>query len=376
MVRMARFALILCLVGIAGGAAAQQSGWTDFSDAMLNGSTIEAGARYGGPLPSNCPVPPIADHYTIGFAQSSSLDDWHQAMNDQMNRAVDALNAAGGPTFELTIQDATQNTLDQISQIDGFLAQKVDLLIISPVQSDKLTDEVNKAWNACIPVILLDSGVTNTSYSTWIHPDNVTIGRLAGQYVAQYCATRTPCSVLEIAGVPGSGASNGRHIGFNAGLERSQARVVSNVEGDWVQEMAQSAAADTFKNNPDIQVVFAQSDRMAAGAYQAAQQAGLNLSRMLFVGIDGLPTADGGITAVLNGQLGATFIYPTGAKQAIDWAKLMLADHINPPQQMIVPSEGVFPQNAQAVCNDYRCPLAQAAEVTVAVTAEATASGG
>ncbi|NWG15060.1 MAG: ABC transporter substrate-binding protein, partial [Chloroflexi bacterium] len=77
------------------------------------------------------------------------------------------------------------------------------------------------------------------------------------------------------------------------------------------------------------------------------------------IGIDALPTPDGGIMSVLEGRLGVTFVYPTGGKQAIEWAHRILTENVVPPQWVILPFDTVSPENAQEVCNAFNCPNAQ-----------------
>src|SRR5215207_9838894 len=142
-----------------------QDDWTDYTEDMVSG-TVTGEARETGPLPENCPRPEAKDSYTIGFAQANSAEPWRTAMNDQLTAAVEALNtemaASGGPTFELVIADAAQDNAKQVADIENFLTQGVDLLIASPNEASPLTDAVNAAWEACVPVILLDRNITNT----------------------------------------------------------------------------------------------------------------------------------------------------------------------------------------------------------------------
>ncbi len=98
---------------------------------------------------------------------------------------------------------------------------------------------------------------------------------------------------------------------------------------------------------------------MAEGAYIAAQDAGIDVSKVLFIGIDALPTPDGGIMSVMEGRLGVTFVYPTGGKQAIEWAHLILTQHVVPPRWVVLPFDTVSPDNAQEICNEFACPDAK-----------------
>ncbi len=366
---------VLALTSLAGSA----QDWTDYTEEMVSG-TVTGEARATGPLPESCARPEVKDSYTIGFAQANSAEPWRTAMNEQLTAAVEALNtemeASGGPTFELLIADAAQDNAKQVADIENFLTQGVDLLITSPNEAAPLTDAVNNAWNSCVPVILLDRDITNTDYTMFIGANNVSIGREAGSYVAQWCADQglDPCNVFEIDGLSGTSGAIDRATGFAEGIADSTATISVLQNANWLRENAVTVATNTLQANPDINVIYAENDPMGEGAYLAAQNLGLDLESILFVGVDALPTPDGGIVSVMQGRLGATFIYPTGGQQAIDWAKLILVDGVNPPQRIELPFSGVFPENAQEVCNQYNCPLVE--ETSMDMTPEATAEGG
>ncbi len=340
-------------------ASAQNSSWTPYSDDMVSGTVIEP-ARESGPLSEGCAVPEAKDSYSIGFSQANSAEPWRTAMNEQLTAAVDALNAKGGPQFTLTIADAAQDNAKQVADIQNFLTQGVDLLITSPNEAAPLTAAVNEAWQGCTPVILLDRNITNTDYTTFIGANNAAIGEQAGKFVAQHCQEQNldPCSVLELDGLSGTSAAIDRATGFAQGIGGSSATIAVQQNADWLRERAVEVATSALQANPDIHVVYGENDPMAEGAYLAAQQLGLDLGSILFVGVDALPTPDGGIASVLQGRLGATFIYPTGGQQAIDWAEQILVNHVNPPLWVELPFEGVFPDNAQEICAQYSCPLA------------------
>jgi len=372
--------LVACFAysGLSSRAVNAQGGWTPYDPKAVDG-TVKTDARKEGPIPAGCPFPAVKDKYVIGFAQANSAEPWRTAMNAQLNAAVDALNkqTAGKPSFTLTIADAAQDNAKQVADIENFLTQGVDLLITSPNEASPLTAAVNKAWKACVPVILLDRNITNTDYSMFIGADNVAIGKMAGQSVAKYCKDKSlkPCNVFEIDGLSGTSGAVDRRDGFAAGIKDNPDVIIKVTQNaNWLREKAVEIAAPVLQANPDLHVVYAENDPMAEGAYLAAKQTGIDVKKLLFVGVDALPTPDGGIVSVLQGRLGATFVYPTGGKQAIAWAKQILVDHINPPLWVVLPFSGVFPENAQEQCNAYACPLAKAGAATMAATMIATAT--
>ena len=165
------------------------TGWTTFTSDMVDGKVILP-ARASA-LPATCPPPTPKDHYTIAMSQANKAEPWRTAMNQQLEAAAKAEG------FDIVFADAAQDNAKQVSDIENFLTQGVDLLVVSPNEAAPLTDEINKVWNACIPVIVLDRNITNTDYSMFIGANNVSIGKSAGQYVAQWCKDKglSPCNV-------------------------------------------------------------------------------------------------------------------------------------------------------------------------------------
>ncbi len=341
--------------------ALAQGTWTPYTPDQLGGGTVKTDARPEGPLPASCPKPAAKDTYVIGMSQANKAEPWREAMDSQIAAA-----AAAYPEFSVVFQDAAQDNAKQVSQVENLLTQGIDLLIISPNEAAPLNEAVKAAWDACVPVIVLDRNLVDPNYSMFIGADNVAIGHAAGKYAADWCKAndRPACKVAEIRGLEGAPPAKDRGDGFRAGLAEgglSDANIVFSQNADWLREKAVPAAAAAFQAHPDVDVLFGHNDPMAEGAYIAAGDAGIDTSKVLFVGIDGLPTPDGGIMSVLDGRLGVTFVYPTGGKQAIDWAHGMLVDGVNPPLWLVLPFDTVSPDAAQQVCNEFACPKASPA---------------
>ena len=336
-----------------------QDGWQAYTDEMMGGGTVKEEARAEGPLPAGCPLPEAKDHYVIGMSQANRAEPWREAMDSQIAAAAEAY-----PDIEVVFQDAAQDNADQVSDVENLLTQGIDLLIISPNEAAPLNAVVKEAWESCIPVIVLDRNLVDPNYSMFIGADNVAIGKAAGEYAAQWCADndRSACQIAEIRGLEGAPPAQDRGNGFREGLVAgglSEANIVFSQNADWLRERAVPAAGAAFQAQPDLDVLYGHNDPMAEGAYIAAQDAGIDTSSVLFIGIDALPTPDGGIMSVLEGRLGVTFVYPTGGRQAIEWAHRILAEHVVPPGWVVLPFDTVAPDNAQAVCNTFNCPAAQ-----------------
>jgi ribose transport system substrate-binding protein len=295
-----------------------------------------------------------ADEFLIGFSQLAFTDPWRVAMNNQMEAA-----ARRHPEFKLVIADGQRDDAKQMADVERFIQQRVDLLIISPNESAPLTGVVKRAYDAGIPVIVLDRAVLGEAFTMFIGADNRMIGGKAGAHVARWCAEhrRKPCNVLEVTGLSGSPPAQDRHRGFVEGIKANpDVRIVASPTSEWLKERAVPAAAAAFQANPSIDVVYGHNDNSAEGAFIAARNANLDTARMLFVGIDGLPDPDGSIASILQGRLGASYVYPTGAAEAVDWAWRILLKGERPPKQVVLGTEEITPANARELCTRYACP--------------------
>ena len=289
--------------------------------------------------------------FLIGVSQANKGEPWRQAMNDQI-----AATAAGHPELKVVFADAAQSNTKQVADVDNFLQQGIDLLIISPNEAGPLTDVVGKVYDKHIPVILLDRKVNGGKYTMWIGGDNKAIGTEAGTYVANWCKTNAlnPCSVAEISGLAGSTPAQERGTGFRAGIAANpNVKIVASQNADWLREKALPVAQAMLQANPSINVFFSHNDPMTAAAILAAANAHKDMSKMLFVGIDGLPTPDGGIRSVQAGRQGVTYVYPTGGAQAIDYAVKILEQKQTPPKSVILPTDQVTQANAAQMLAKY-----------------------
>ncbi len=291
--------------------------------------------------------------YVIGFSQLGFDHPWRVAMNEQIAAA-----AKKHPEFKLVITNGQNDNAKQAADVANLLQQKVDLLIISPNEAAPLTAAVKKVFDAGVPVIVLDRGVIGDGFTMFIGADNKLIGEKAGAYTAKWCADqkRSPCNVLEITGLSGSPPAQDRQSGFADGLKANPAaKVVASPTSEWQKEKALPAAAAAFQANRNVDVVYGHNDDSAAGGFIAAKNAGLDLKKMLFIGIDGLPDPTGSIVAVMQGRQGASFVYPTGGTEAVDWAYKILVKHEKAPKKVTLGTDEITPANAAEMCKKYGC---------------------
>lgn len=271
--------------------------------------------------------------FLVGFSQANLAEPWRAAMNAEV-----AARAKDYPEMEIVYADAQQDNAKQVADVENFLRQKIDLLIISPNEAKPLTPVVQRVFAAGIPVIVLDREIEGDTYTTFIGADNRAIGRAAGEYADSILGGHG--DIVEIKGLPGSTPARDRSEGFREAIARFPGmHIIHDPVANWLREEALSQMEAALQAHPKIDLVYAHNDPMAIGAYLAAKAKGRD-QEMKFIGIDGLPGLDGGRQAVADGKLAATFVYPTGGKQAVEVADSILR-HIPVPHRITLSSERI-----------------------------------
>jgi len=261
--------------------------------------------------------------FTIGFSQCNSAEPWREAMNKEI-----MAEASKYPELNLIISDGQQDNSKQVADVENFIVQEVDLLIISPNEAQPLTKVVEKAYDKGIPVIVLDRKVLTEKLTTFIGADNIEIGQAAGEYAANILNGKG--KIVEIWGLKGSTPAMERNKGFMLGISNYPGiEIIYEQDGAWLRRKGREIMENALQRFDQIDLVYAHNDPMASGAYIAAKNVN-RFEKTFFIGIDGLPGAEGGVQAVLNGELNATFIYPTGGKEAIIIAKDIFAGKKTP----------------------------------------------
>ena len=249
----------------------------------------------------------------IGFSQAMSTDDWRKQMNNSIK-----IEASLRPEVDLKISDANNSVDKQIADIEKFINEKVDVIIVSPIESKPITAVVEKSLKAGIPVLVIDRKIDSENYTAYIGADNIEIGRIAARYIISH--TKGSGKIIQISGAKGSSPAYERSLGFNQIVSGDKnVKLVETIQGNWEKESIKEPLKNYLLNNSDVEYVFAQNDRMALSAWETAKTLGLE-DKIKFIGVDGLNTVNGGIELVKSGILEGTVLYPTGGNEVIKLA--------------------------------------------------------
>ncbi|MEV2213010.1 substrate-binding domain-containing protein [Streptomyces sp. NPDC050997] len=304
-----------------------------------SGETVGS-ADHPGALSKNCGT---GKKFKIGFAQANNAEPYRQHVNSELKQL-----AKGYPDFDITIADGRGDSNKQISDVENFQTQQVDLLMISPFEAQPLTPTVSQLYEKGTPVIELDRQTTGDKYTAFVGGDNQAIGKAAGTYTAQKVLPNGG-DVAILEGLTSTTPAVQRTKGFTEGVAANpKIKVVAVQPADWLPDKAQTVFDAMLRANPGIKAVYANNDLMANGAYLALK--GQNkVGDVAIIGTDGLPDEAGGDRAVLDGRMTATFVYPTGAKEALDLAKSILVDCAKSVERnTVVDTTLITKDNAQA----------------------------
>lgn len=260
--------------------------------------------------------------YRIGLSQCADDTQWRK----QMTRRLRA-NAVQEGNIELIVTNADNSSSKQVRDIDSLSSIGIDLLLVSPNDVDSITDAIRRIHNKGIPVIEIDRQTSDsTSFSCFIGANNIHIGIEAAKLADNMCPKVV--DFVELYGQKTASATIERSRGFN---EAIQYRQFTNKKFNKVHELYCNFSAtegyvkmkNLLETDTNFNLVYSHNDDMAIGASRAIREKGIK-HKIFIIGIDAVPSEEGGILAVYNREMDATILYPNGSDEAIETAMKIL----------------------------------------------------
>jgi ribose transport system substrate-binding protein len=231
----------------------------------------------------------------VGLSLSTLQNPFFTTLRDGAQEAADAAGV------DLTVADARDDAQTQANDVQNFVTQGVDVIIVNPVDSAAIVSSIEAANQADIPVITVDRGAEGGEIASHIASDNVQGGQVATEYLIEQIGGSGAIAQLE--GIAGTSAGRDRGEGFEQAVDAaSGVDVVASQTANFDRDEGFTVAQNIFQANPGLSGVFAQNDEMALGAVEAAREAGI-LGDLVVVGFDAI---DDALTAIQAGDLAAT----------------------------------------------------------------------
>lgn len=274
----------------------------------------------------------------IAFAQDNMANDFRKA---QVHEVRDEITKH--PQLSFVYSDGKGQTSLMIKQIEGFIKQKVDLLILGTNDERSIVPIVTKAYKAGIPIIVLDRGILSNNYTTFIKYDNRKIGKIAGKFIANKLKRKG--KVLLFEGVLNTDVTKLRSKGFLDEMNKYKDINVIKRTGNYLRKDSILEMEKLVKQGVHVDAIFAESDSMLSGVRLVLQRYKIDPSSIVMVGVDFISEAQ---SAIRNGSQLATVTYPLGGIKAVEMALKILKGK-SVPKHISIKSELVTKSNVNKV---------------------------
>lgn len=217
----------------------------------------------------------------IGVTLLTREDDFYRELEAGLREAAQKNG------FDLIVQSGDKDLSKQQSQIDNFIVQKVDAIIVCPTDTKGIAPAIERANAADIPVFTADIAAGGGNVVSHVASDNVEGGRLAAKYIAEAIKGEGKVGII---GQPEVQSVIDRETGFKEEIAKTASiTVVPTLNGGGVRDRALKAADDLLQGNPDLKAIFCINDETALGALSAAEAR--NKTDLIIVGYDAAPEA-------------------------------------------------------------------------------------
>ncbi len=253
------------------------------ADAPKEESTTEAapaaeGEAPAAEAPAEAPAPAAEGTIKVGYVVNDMSHEWYQ----NIVKGAEARAAELG--MELKVSDSAMDVAKQVSQLENYIADGVNVLAITPVDVKALAPVIAEAQAAGIAVISESNVVEGAK--TYVGIDNLTGGKRAGEWFVEYAKANSIDPKILIVGLPAFEDCRQRVEGFKAAMDAAGLKyeILQEVDGQGSKETALKVSQDALTAHPDVNVIFGINDNSTTGAMAAYKEAGLDESKLVAIG--------------------------------------------------------------------------------------------
>ncbi len=201
----------------------------------------------------------------------------------------DAEQSAAKLGATIVFADAQNDSSKQASDVENFVAQGVQAILISPMTTDSLVPAIEAAVKAGIPVATVDRKANTDKVLVHVGADNVQGGRAAAKFIIDKLGNKG--SVIELEGTPGASAAVDRKKGFDEVMKKSNVKILVSQTADFNRAKGQTVMENLMQKYPKFDAVFGANDEMIIGAIEAMSAANVDLKKVVTMGFDATPDA-------------------------------------------------------------------------------------
>lgn len=277
----------------------------------------------------------------IGVSMSQFDDTWLTYLRESMDKKAKSIPDGVALQFE----DARSDVVKQLSQVESFISQKVDAIIVNPVDTAATARITKAAVAAGIPLVYVNRRPDDLKLPAGVvtvASDDLEAGRLQMQYLADKMGGKG--NIVILLGDLANNSTTNRTKGVEEVLKNyPNIKIEQRQTGTWLRDKGMTLVNDWLTQGREFQAVVANNDEMAIGAAMALKQAGTKKGSVLIAGVDGTPD---GLNAIKKGEMTVS-VFQDAKGQAdgsIDTAVKMVKKQ--PVEQAVwVPYRLITPEN-------------------------------
>ena len=279
----------------------------------------------------------------IGVSMSAFDDTFLTYLREDMDKQAKSYPKGDG--VQLQFEDARADVVKQLSQVENFISQKVDAIIVNPVDTASTKNIINAATKAGIPLVFVNRRPDQKDLPkdvVAVTSDDVEAGKLQMQYIAEKLGGKGKIVIL--LGDLANNSTTNRTKGVKEVLAKyPDIKIEQEQTGIWLRDKGMTLVNDWLTQGREFNAVLANNDEMAIGASMALKSAGKK--GVLIAGVDGTPD---GLNAITKGDMTVSAFQDAKgqADKSVETARKMAK---NEPieQNVVIPFQLITPDNVK-----------------------------
>ncbi|MDQ0654701.1 inositol transport system substrate-binding protein [Pseudomonas cedrina] len=281
----------------------------------------------------------------VGVSMSAFDDTFLTYLREDMDKQAKSYPKGDG--VQLQFEDARADVVKQLSQVENFISQKVDAIIVNPVDTASTKNIINAASKAGIPLVFVNRRPDQKDLPKGVvavTSDDLEAGRMQMQYIAEKMGGKGKIVIL--LGDLANNATTNRTKGVKEILAKyPDIKIEQEQTGTWLRDRGMTLVNDWLTQGREFNAVLANNDEMAIGASMALKSAGTKPGSVLIAGVDGTPD---GLNAITRGDMAAS-AFQDAKGQAVGSVEAARKMAKNEPveQNVIIPYQLITPDNVK-----------------------------
>ena len=274
----------------------------------------------------------------IAFAQDTMRNDFRKQQVFEVRDEVEK-----HPKLSFLYSNGQDQTSLMIRQIERFIRLEVDLLIIGTNDENAIVPVVSKAYKMGIPVIVLDRGIQSSDYTTFINSDNIKIGKIGAQHIAEKLNGKG--KVLLFEGIQETDVTRLRSQGFIDEMSKHKGIQIIKRTGNYLRKDAIIEMERLLEQGIHVDAIFSENDSMLSGVRMVLKRYKIDPASIVMVGCDYTSEAQ---EAIRNGSQAGSVLFPLGGTKSVEIAlKIFNGEQV--PKHIYNPVKLVTKKNVQEV---------------------------